>query len=435
MTFLGIAAIGLHGRTKDERQSHKCREKYIKRVAEALDIPVIANGGSGDIKCYEDIERFRLSCGASSVMVARAAEWNVSIFRKSGLLSKQELINTYIHTAIDVDNHWTNTKYCIQQILGSDVQHEDGTRLLASKCATDIYEIYDMMEYYSTFSVRKANYMREKRLIEERGYERINNVPVKISRDDSGLITAYESNYFYERKESAKNGTPKMALFTHLNQTFGLKSVKPSYTNENNEDAKRFRCVMEYEGVKYMSNRWYKKRVWAEHAASQIYMWIHNVGQPKPSDENPTSLDKDKRESTKETELIFNRETIAVTATTLDEKIIRYSTDHTMTWSDEVQSCDKTPLEIMCAYLLDNKLDEPEYDHVEDKAGRHCVVMRHQGVEYSSKQMYDTKKKATNSVIQLYLLINDIQKLQNKRSFSSKDTDNMKKAKLSLTIS
>lgn len=42
MTFLGIAAIGLHGRTKDERQSHKCREKYIKRVAEALDIPVIA---------------------------------------------------------------------------------------------------------------------------------------------------------------------------------------------------------------------------------------------------------------------------------------------------------------------------------------------------------------------------------------------------------
>lgn len=56
-----------------------------------------------------------------------------------------------------------------------------------------------MMEYYSTFSVRKANYMREKRLIEERGYERINNVPVKISRDDSGLITAYESNYFYER--------------------------------------------------------------------------------------------------------------------------------------------------------------------------------------------------------------------------------------------
>lgn len=32
--------------------------------------------------------------------------------------------------------------------------------------------------------------------------------------------------------------------------------------------------------------------------------------------------------------------------------------------SDEVQSCDKTPLEIMCAYLLDNKLDEPEYDHV-----------------------------------------------------------------------
>lgn len=42
-------------------------------------------------------------------------------------------------------------------------------------------------------------------------------------------------NFILCRKESAKNGTPKMALFTHLNQTFGLKSVKPSYTNVSAE--------------------------------------------------------------------------------------------------------------------------------------------------------------------------------------------------------
>ena len=56
------------------------------------------SGGSGDIKCYPDIEKFRVACGASSVMVARAAEWNVSIFRRSGLLSKEELIKDYITT-------------------------------------------------------------------------------------------------------------------------------------------------------------------------------------------------------------------------------------------------------------------------------------------------------------------------------------------------
>ena len=30
----------------------------------------------------------------------------------------------------------------------------------------------------------------------------------------------------------------------------------------------------------------HKKRVWAEHAACQIYMWIHKIGKPMPcSDE------------------------------------------------------------------------------------------------------------------------------------------------------
>lgn len=57
----------------------------IKAVSERLTIPVIANGGSRDIEKFEDILKFRKECGASSVMIARAAEWNVSIFRKEGI--------------------------------------------------------------------------------------------------------------------------------------------------------------------------------------------------------------------------------------------------------------------------------------------------------------------------------------------------------------
>lgn len=57
----------------------------IKAVCERLTIPVIANGGSRDIEKYEDILKFRKECGSSSVMIARAAEWNVSIFRKEGI--------------------------------------------------------------------------------------------------------------------------------------------------------------------------------------------------------------------------------------------------------------------------------------------------------------------------------------------------------------
>jgi tRNA-dihydrouridine synthase 2 len=38
----GVSAIGIHGRTKDERQGHKNRNHFIKEVAEQLNIPVIA---------------------------------------------------------------------------------------------------------------------------------------------------------------------------------------------------------------------------------------------------------------------------------------------------------------------------------------------------------------------------------------------------------
>lgn len=63
--------------------------EMIRKIAKHLKIPVIANGGSRDIEKYNDIIKFRNECGTTSVMIARAAEWNVSIFRKEGMLRKK----------------------------------------------------------------------------------------------------------------------------------------------------------------------------------------------------------------------------------------------------------------------------------------------------------------------------------------------------------
>lgn len=63
--------------------------EIIRKIAERLRIPVIANGGSRDIETYKDILKFRNDCGTTSVMIARAAEWNVSIFRKEGKLKEK----------------------------------------------------------------------------------------------------------------------------------------------------------------------------------------------------------------------------------------------------------------------------------------------------------------------------------------------------------
>lgn len=81
---LGIAAIAVHGRKKAERPQHPVNTDAIRRIAESVTIPVIANGGSRDMEKLTDIVKFKKSCGASSVMVARAAQWNVTVFRPQG---------------------------------------------------------------------------------------------------------------------------------------------------------------------------------------------------------------------------------------------------------------------------------------------------------------------------------------------------------------
>lgn len=55
------------------------------------------SGGSHDhIHEYVDIEDFRQATAASSVMVARGAMWNPSIFLKEGLWPLEEVMQKYI---------------------------------------------------------------------------------------------------------------------------------------------------------------------------------------------------------------------------------------------------------------------------------------------------------------------------------------------------
>ena len=48
------------------------------------------------MSCHGDIYEFKRDCGVSSVMVARAAEWNPSVFRKKGKLNVHDVIKEYL---------------------------------------------------------------------------------------------------------------------------------------------------------------------------------------------------------------------------------------------------------------------------------------------------------------------------------------------------
>lgn len=50
-------------------------------------------------------------------MIARAAQYNCSIFNKKPKLSLDEIIIRYLKYAVDYNNCFSNTKYCVQSML------------------------------------------------------------------------------------------------------------------------------------------------------------------------------------------------------------------------------------------------------------------------------------------------------------------------------
>lgn len=75
----GAAAIAVHGRTRQQYYSGKADWDAIRRVKEAVTIPVI---GNGDINCPQKAEAMLGQTGCDAVMIGRAVRGNPWIFRE-----------------------------------------------------------------------------------------------------------------------------------------------------------------------------------------------------------------------------------------------------------------------------------------------------------------------------------------------------------------
>ena len=155
----GVSAIAVHGRVKEEGRHFPNKDDFILDLTKNIqDIPIIANGGSSDIQCYNDIYKFKEKTGASSVMIARAPEANPSIFRKDGLLPLDQVIKEYIKYCIHYEAHVKNAKYCIQHMLRSDQASEQGKKLLAAHDMLTICKLWDMESFYYEHETKKKTF-------------------------------------------------------------------------------------------------------------------------------------------------------------------------------------------------------------------------------------------------------------------------------------
>jgi tRNA-dihydrouridine synthase 2 len=260
LEMAGIDAIAIHARTRDERPPHPPHPEFIKAVVDSgIKIPVICNGFSKEITKHSDIQRYKDICGSTSIMLARAAEWNVSIFRPQGLLPIHDIIKMYLKYAIDYDNTVANTKYNIQNILLDKQETEQGKRFLASETMKQICEVFgeDIKEYYQ----KKQLELRERinKLSEEPQQKKIKLSNGNKNDDDDIIfenITYSRSNYLKDTE------LPKSLL--HLYAKKNLSQI-PKYTFERKGN--QFRAILHLDGKKYSSTVYDKNKKSAEQCA------------------------------------------------------------------------------------------------------------------------------------------------------------------------
>ena len=75
----GVAAVAVHGRTREQYYSGKADWEMIARVKEAVSIPVI---GNGDVDSPQAAKALLEQTGCDGVMIGRAAQGNPWIFRE-----------------------------------------------------------------------------------------------------------------------------------------------------------------------------------------------------------------------------------------------------------------------------------------------------------------------------------------------------------------
>ncbi|KAG8038649.1 hypothetical protein G9C98_007356 [Cotesia typhae] len=264
----GISAITVHGRTAYERPQHMNRHDTIRIIAQRLSVPVIANGGSKDIGCYSHIKEFKTKTMASSVMLARAAQWNCSIFRKEGLLPIDVVIKSYLKYAIDYDNSPSNTKYCIQNIIRELQDTPFGKEFLKAQTLEQICQLWNLDDYcrmkFQEFQEKGFHGRFQVTPLRHCGIANDNHVKKNENNIEDVIVMRCA---FLRRRFSYDGDLPKTRLLKWLRET-EKTNIVPIYHTWFED--KLFRSIVTVNNKSYSSSFWEKNKKRAEQGAALV---------------------------------------------------------------------------------------------------------------------------------------------------------------------
>ncbi|KAJ0040930.1 hypothetical protein Pint_27789 [Pistacia integerrima] len=151
----GVSALAVHGRKVADRPRDPAKWSEIADVVSALSIPVIANG---DVFEHDDFQRIKSATGASSVMVARGALWNASMFSPGGKLHWEDVKREYVRKSILWDNDIKSTKHTLKEIIMhySCLELPEGKAVIKSETLADLAKLYGEEKYYQFVSDNRS---------------------------------------------------------------------------------------------------------------------------------------------------------------------------------------------------------------------------------------------------------------------------------------
>jgi len=144
----GIAAIAIHARYVPDRPARvRAMKEKMKLLIENVNIPCIYNG---DIFYPDDINKTKELTGISNLMIARGAMWNATIFQLNdkNLLPVYNVANSYLNIASHYQHTFTNTKYCLMEMIKIHVSQTSAFKLISqAKSFVNLYQSFQQLKF------------------------------------------------------------------------------------------------------------------------------------------------------------------------------------------------------------------------------------------------------------------------------------------------